>query len=230
MLRIVGLWTLLVFCSSALAGGFAVVPLRADLGKNRTSSLTVTNTDEAKTFEVRAVTWKQQNRADSYAPTDDLLLAPTTFRLEKGASQVVRIQLNRPLDAAEHAYRVFIDEVPAAQEIRPNTLKTVVSMALPVFVAPASGPIAKGHAALRASLANDVINIELANTGKANLKLREWVLTSPKAGELLKVPSAAYVLSGNTLTGNYPLRIQADGPLQLRILTDRGSFSTDVSR
>jgi len=230
MLRTVGLWVLLVFSGSALAGGFAVVPLRADLGKNRTSSLTVTNTEEAKTFEVRAVSWKQQNRADSYTQTDDLLLAPATFRLEKGASQVVRIQLNKPLDGAEHAYRIFVDEVPAAKEIRPNSLKTVVSMAIPVFVAPASGPIAKGQAALKASLAKDVISVELSNTGKANLKLREWVLSSDKAGELLKVPSAAYVLTGNTLTGSYPLRIQADGPLQLRVFTDRGSFSTDVAR
>ena len=231
MLRIVSCWALLVFGSSALAGGFAVVPLRAELGKNRTSSLSVTNTEEeAKTFEVRAVSWKQENRTDSYVQTDDLLLAPATFRLEKGASQVVRIQLNRPLDTAEHAYRVFIDEVPVAKEIKPNTLKTVVSMAVPVFVAPASGPIAKGQAALKAALQKDVINIELSNSGKANLKLREWVLTSAKAGELLKVPSAAYVLSGNTLTGSYPLRIQADGPLQLRVITDRGSFSTDVTR
>ena len=230
MLRIVGLWVLLVFSGSALAGGFAVVPLRADLGKNRSSSLTVTNTEDAKTFEVRAVSWKQQNRADTYAQTDELLLAPATFRLEKGATQVVRIQLNRPLDAAEHAYRVFIDEVPASKEIRPNSLKTVVSMAIPVFVAPASGPIAKGQAALKASLAKDVISVELSNTGKANLKLREWVLSSDKAGELLKVPSAAYVLTGNTLTGSYPLRIQADGPLKLKAITDRGSFSADVTR
>ena len=118
----------------------------------------------------------------------------------------------------------------ASKEIRPNSVKTVVSMAIPVFVAPASGPIAKGQAALKASLAKDVVNIELRNTGKANLKLREWVLSSPKAGELLKVPSAAYVLAGNTLTGNYPLTIQADGPLQLRVITDRGSFSADVTR
>ena len=229
MLRSLTLSVLLVFSGSALAGGFAVLPLRAELGKNRTSSLTVTNTEEAKTFEVRAWSWKQKDRADSYAQTDELLLAPATFKLEKGASQVVRIQLNRPLDADEHAYRVFIDEVPVAKEIKPNTLKTVVSMAVPVFVAPASGPIGKGQAALKASLAKDVINIELSNSGKANLKLREWVLTS-NAGELLKVPSAAYVLSGNTLTGSYPLRIQADGPLQLRVITDRGSFSTDVAR
>src|SRR3954471_23660722 len=101
MLRTFGLWVLLVFSGSTLAGGFAVVPLRAELGKNRTSSLTVTNTEEAKTFEVKAVSWKQQNRADTYAPTDELLLAPATFRLEKGASQVVRIQLNRPLDGNE---------------------------------------------------------------------------------------------------------------------------------
>jgi fimbrial chaperone protein len=230
MPRAVCLLAFLLVSLAAHAGGFAVVPLRADLGKNKSSSLTVTNTEEAKTFEVRAVSWKQKNRADSYAQTDELLLAPATFRLEKGASQVVRIQLNRPLDAAEHAYRIFIDEVPPSKEIRANSVKTVVSMAIPVFVAPASGPVAKGQATLKASLAKDVVNIQLSNTGKANLKLREWVLSSPKAGELLKVPSAAYVLAGNTLTGNYPLTIQADGPLQLRIITDRGSFSADVTR
>jgi fimbrial chaperone protein len=229
MLRTVVLWALLVSCGSALAGGFAVVPLRADLGKNRTSSLTVTNTEEAKTFEVRAVSWKQKDRSDSYAQTDELLIAPATFKLEKGASQVVRIQLNRPLDADEHAYRVFIDEVPVAKEIKPNTLKTLVSMAIPVFVSPASGPVAKGQATLKASLAKNVVSIQLNNGGKANLKLREWVLSS-KAGELLKVPSAAYVLAGNTLTGNYPVQIQADGPLTLRVITDRGSFSADVTR
>jgi fimbrial chaperone protein len=230
MLRAVLLGALLACCCAAQAGGFAIVPLRVELGKNKATSLTVTNTDEAKTFEVRAVSWKQDNRADTYEATNHLLLAPATFRLDKGASQVVRVQLNRPLDAAEHAYRIFVDEVPAAQEIKANSLKTVVSMAVPVFVAPSSGPIAKGQAALKAALAQDMVQIQLRNTGKANLKLREWVLTSAKAGDLLKVPSAAYVLAGNTLIGDYPLRIQADGPLKLTVITDRGTFSTDVAR
>jgi fimbrial chaperone protein len=229
MQRAIALWALLVFCCAAQAGGFGVVPLRVELGKNKASSLTVTNTDEAKTFEVRAVSWKQQNRADTYAPTNELIIAPATFRLEKGASQVVRIQLNRPLDADEHAYRVFVDEVVPAKEIKANSLKTVVSMAIPAFIAPASGPVTKGQATLKASLTNNVVKIELQNTGKANLKLREWALTA-KAGDLLKVPSAAYVLAGNTLTGDYPLRIQADGPLKLSVSTDRGTFSADVTR
>jgi P pilus assembly chaperone PapD len=230
MRRAIVLWALLVFCGATQAGGFGVVPLRIELGKNKASSLTVTNTDETKTFEVRAVSWKQDNRADTYAPTQELIIAPATFRLEKGASQVVRIQLNRPLDAEEHAYRIFVDEVAVAKEIRPNSLKTVVSMAIPAFVAPASGPIAKGQATMKASLADNVVQIELRNTGKANLKLREWALSSAKAGDLLKVPSAAYVLAGNTLTGSYPLRIQADGPLKLSVSTDRGTFSADVTR
>lgn len=230
MLRTAFLWLSLALVGGAQAGGFAIVPLRVELGPQRTSSLTVTNTDEAKTFEVRVVRWTQQDRNDTYTQSDDLLLAPATFRLEKGASQVVRIQLNRPLDAAEHPYRIFIDEVPVAQEIRPNTLKTVVSMAIPVFVAPASGPIARGDAALSVVLEKDVLKLQMRNTGKANLKLREWVVTSPRAGDLLKVPSAAYVLVGNTMTGDYPLRIQADGPLTVKVVTDRGTFTSDVKR
>lgn len=230
MLRTIVFSAFLILYGTAQAGGFGVVPLRAELGKNRTTSLTVTNTDVTKTFEVRVVSWKQQNRTDSYEQTSDLLLAPATFRLEKGASQVVRIQLNRPLDSSERVYRVFVDEVADAKEIRPNALKTLVSMAIPVFVAPASGPITKGQAVLKAGLVKDVVNIELRNTGQANLKLREWVVSSDKAGDLLKVPSAAYVLAGNTLTGSYPLRIQADGPLRLKVITDRGTFSADVAR
>jgi fimbrial chaperone protein len=231
MLRAVVLWASLVVCCGAQAAGFAIVPLRVELGANRSSSLTITNSDDqAKTFEVRPVDWKQQNRNDSYSPTDDLLVAPATFQLAKGATQVVRIQLNRPLDASENAYRLFIDEVPPAQEVRPNSLKTVVSMAVPVFVAPKAGPIAKGEAALSVALVKNVLKIELRNTGKANLKLREFVVSSAKAGELLKVPSAAYVLVGNTLTGDYPLKIQADGPLNMKVVTDRGTFSAEVGR
>jgi fimbrial chaperone protein len=231
MLRAVCLWTLLVFSAAAAqAGGFAILPLRIELGPNRASSLTVTNTEEAKTFEVRAVGWTQQNRSDNYAPTNDLLLAPATFKLEKGASQVVRIQLNKPQDATERPYRIFVDEVPPAQEIKPNSLKTVVSMAVPVFVAPTTGPVAKGAAVLKVALQKDQLKIEMQNTGKANLKLREWQVTSPKAGELLKVQAAAYVLAGNTMIGDYPLKIQADGPLKMTVVTDRGTFSADIAR
>jgi P pilus assembly chaperone PapD len=83
---------------------------------------------------------------------------------------------------------------------------------------------------MKASLVKDEVQIELKNTGKANLKLREWMVSSAKAGELLKAPSAAYVLTGNTLKGDYPLKIQADGPLVLTVVTDRGSFSTNIVR
>ena len=81
MLRTISLWAFLALCGAAQAGGFAVVPLRAELGKIPNSSLTVTNTDAAKTFEVRAVRWTQKDRTDSYEQTNDLLLAPTTFKL-----------------------------------------------------------------------------------------------------------------------------------------------------
>ncbi len=231
MLRAACLWMFLLACGAAQAAGFAIVPLRIELGANRASSLTVTNTDEAKTFEVRAMRWKQQDRKDSYEQTDELLLAPATFRLEKGAVQVVRVQLNRGRDGDEHAYRIFVDEeVPPAQEVQANTLKTVVSMAIPVFVAPASGPVAKGDATLSVALVKDVLKIEMRNTGKANLKLREWSVSSAKAGDLLKVPSAAYVLVGNTMTGEYPLTFQADGPLKMHVVTDHGTFMADVKR
>ena len=183
MLRTVGLWVLLVFFSSALAGGFAVVPLRADLGKNRTSSLTVTNTEEAKTFEVRAVSWKQKNRDDTYE--QERRPAARAGDLPAGKGRIAGGAHPAQPEAGRRRARLprsSSTKFPPAKEVRANSLKTVVSMAIPVFVAPAAGPVAKGQAELKASLAKNVINIELRNTGKANLKLREWVLSSGQGG------------------------------------------------
>ena len=225
------LLALLVCAGSVVADGFSVAPLRVDLGKSRSASLTVTNGDEAKTFEVRVMRWTQKNRDDSYAPSDDLLAAPATFKAAKGGTQVVRIALNRKLDDEERAYRIFVEEVPASKEIAPNSLKTVVSMAVPAFVAPQSGPITKAQATLKARLGTDrVVTVELANPSKANLKLLEWQVNAAKGEPLLKVPSAAYVLAGNTLSGTYRLPMQPDGPLRLTLRTDRGTFSAPIVR
>jgi hypothetical protein len=32
------------------------------------------------------------------------------------------------------------------------------------------------------------------------------------------------------MTGDYPLKIQADGPLKMTVVTDRGTFSADIAR
>ena len=215
--------------SGAQAGEFAVQPLRIELGASRSASLTVTNGAEPKTYEVRVVRWTQKDRNETFSPSEDLLVAPSTFRLAKDGTQVVRVALNRQLDADEHPYRIFIDEVVEAKEIKPDRLKTVLSMGIPVFVAPKAGPVKTGSVKLGATLAKDIVSLRVENTGKANLKFRQWTVSGP-AGVLLTVPAAAYLLVGNTATGDYPLRIQSDGPLKLTLLTDRGSFSTDIKR
>jgi hypothetical protein len=63
----------------------------------------------------------------------------------------------------------------------------------------------KGEAALSAALVKDVLKIELRNTGKANLKLREWVVTR----EGRRTPQgavAAYVLVRQHADGRLPPR------------------------
>jgi fimbrial chaperone protein len=175
--------------------------------------------------------WQQKNRDDSYSPSDDLLAAPATFKAEKGGTQVVRIALNRKLDGNENAYRIFVEEVPVSREVAPNSLKTVVSMAIPAFVAPQSGPLTKGQATLKATHGKDrQVQIELANIGKANLKLLEWTVSGAKDEPLLKVPSAAYVLAGNTLSASYRLPMEVSGTLKLTLRTDRGTFSAPIVR
>jgi fimbrial chaperone protein len=220
---------LLLTCSSGLviAEAVSVAPLRIELGSERNASLTVRNGDAPRTYQARAVQWRQSAGVDSYQPTQEVLVVPATFRLAPGASQVVRVALNRERDTAEHAYRIFIDEVvEAGRVVREGTVTTALSLGIPAFVAPAGGRPVTGMLEIGAQRTPDGIRIDAKNTGVANLKVQGISVKSGTAS-IAEVAAADYVLSQGTRSWQLPLfNAPPEGALAVTVTTDRGTFST----
>lgn len=99
--------------------------------------ITVTNRGKAElTMEAETVDWTQADGEDRYAASAGLLANPPLFTLQPGQSQIVRVGLRTPQPIQqESAYRIFLREVPSATS-GPGSLKVLLRLGLPVFVAP----------------------------------------------------------------------------------------------
>lgn len=227
MTRIIGTLLLAAIPGLLMADAFSIVPVRVELGKTKTASLTITNDTTARTFEVRAVTWSQDHGVDTYKSTDELLVVPSTFHLEENASQVIRVSLNRAADAKEHAYRVFINEVvPAPQLSAGSVVATALSVGIPAFVLPEDGRAPQGKLELSPQRTATGVRIEAHNAGVANLKAEELTV-SQGDNALLQVTPGDYLLAGTSRTWDYTLRNAAAGSVEVSVRTDRGTFKAN---
>ena len=105
----------------AQAGSFEVNPVGLTLsGTHSTEVVTVTNASDSLTVvQLQVVAWSQENGEDVYTPTRNVLATPPIFTVPAGGQQTVRLGLMSKPDAKlETAYRLFLQEVAAAQRIR----------------------------------------------------------------------------------------------------------------
>jgi len=130
---------LAALCTCAQAGSFVVTPVRVELsGSVRSAVLTVANSEDALlTLQLRTVEWTQAEGRDVFADSTELLATPAVFTLGPRGLQVFRVALRKPKSPQiEAAYRLFVEEVPAAGAGVPG-VQVALRMSIPVFVAPA---------------------------------------------------------------------------------------------
>lgn len=134
----------LLACSPVLAGGFAVSPLRLELGPAvRSGVIEVRNTGSEKlSFQLEALEWAQDEAGkDKYSETRDLVFFPKIMSLNAGEEAIVRIGLRAALAPTEKTYRFFIEELPGVgrQPQGPSAQVTfLVRFGVPIFAAPIS--------------------------------------------------------------------------------------------
>ena len=117
----------------AQAAAIEVAPVITDLPPGQmVAVLTVTNRGAQTTAaQVRSFAWNQSSAADQLVPTDDLLVSPPIFELAPGGAQTIRMVLRgRPLPG-ERAFRLLVDEIPAAST--PGMVRLALRLSLPVF-------------------------------------------------------------------------------------------------
>jgi fimbrial chaperone protein len=105
-----------------------------------------------------------------------------------GATQIIRVGLRRKADARlELAYRLFLQEVPAANlAAQDSGVRVVLRFGIPVFVAPANNKSPKPLLDWRVMVGSPTtLRIEAVNHGDAHVQILGVALNSAAGGPML---------------------------------------------
>jgi fimbrial chaperone protein len=188
----------LVAAGAAGAGQFSISPLRLDFSAATTTAALTVRNDDASPVVVQGEgwAWSQPDGHDDLAPSRDVLVSPAVFTLPPGGSQLVRIALRRPPDAAlELPYRLTLRQVPQPAAPGFTGLQVALQLSVPIFVAPGAPALsALSWTARRDNLGRLVVVAH--NAGLAHARIRRFVLKDATGTTLHEQPGLAYVLPG----------------------------------
>lgn len=191
VMLMVGLWG----PTAARASSLQVSPIRATLtAAQPVMAIYVTNDGDAPVLIQASVQqWTQDEGEDIYAPTRDVLVNPPQFRLAPGQKQIVRFGLvssNLAASPTEGTYRAFLQEVPETPPSGGATLRTLLRISLPVFIAPAGDAVVAGR---WSSPGPGVLRYE--NTGNSHIQFGAMRIVSGERA-LATIDVGGYVLAG----------------------------------
>ena len=190
----------------AHAGSFSISPLRVELSAAAgTGALTLRNQEDTPVVvQAEAMLWEQVDGQDRLTPTRDLLVSPLVFTMPGDGSQLLRVALRRPADAArELSYRLILTEVPQPASREFTGLNVALRVSLPVFVAPAAeaAPRLEWTAA---QAAEGALAVTARNAGNAHARILRFEV-APATGAAAPRPQevTAYLLPGQSRTWTF---------------------------
>ncbi len=160
---------LMLACSCAGAGEFSINPTRLELGATaRSGAIIVRNEGKQQlSFQLEAMEWAQDAEGkDQYLGARDLIYFPKILTVEPGQERVVRVGTKTPAMPAERTYRLFIEELPAANsEPQPPGVQVtfLIRFGAPIFIAPLKAQ--DGLEIERVALIDGELTISGRNTG-----------------------------------------------------------------
>lgn len=177
------LWLCAVWSFSSHAGEFSVSPLRIFLTPtSKTGVVTVANSPAANlTMQLRAMQWTQDaDGNDRYEDTKEVIFAPRSLDLPKGAKRLVRIGTEKPATGVQRSYRLFIEQTPPVIDPAQKhaQVSVVVNFGLPIFVQPVAP---KARAELQdVKVEKGVLTFKVVNTGNVHILLSALATTPAK--------------------------------------------------
>jgi fimbrial chaperone protein len=123
------------------AADFKINPINIFFdAKQKSTVLTVKNNAEEKlTLQVNAIAWSQDEEGkDIYLQTEDIIVFPKIFSMEKDEERIIRVGIKVYPGTVEKTYRIYLEEIPPPREqtLTGATLRTLMKVGVPVFIAP----------------------------------------------------------------------------------------------
>ncbi len=225
-------WVLLIavlLSSPGWGAAISVSPVRIRLLQEQpVASVRVRNDgDSAVLLQAETFRWRIEEGRDVLAPTRALIAVPPLFRLEPGASQLVRIGLRVPFpEQREESYRLFLTEVVEADERPAQGVRFALRLSLPVFAVPEG---ARPDVRWRLLRVGGRWLLEADNRGRAHLRVEELTLVHPGGGTWRVPDAAAYVLAESRMRWRVPnLPLRPGERIALRLRTQQDTIRVEL--
>lgn len=193
-----GLLACFLFIPVSYAGSFQVNPVRVELtAQEKSAVIQVQNTGDAPvTIQSQLLAWSQQDGKDELTATRELLVSPPIFKLNPGATQIVRVGLMRQVDAQrELSYRLQMQEIPAPPAPDFKGLQVALRIGLPIFVKPRDKAAQDLHFSSGKPV-NGNIDFSITNQGSAHAQLYGLTLHTKEGQTLATHDQPVYILPG----------------------------------
>jgi fimbrial chaperone protein len=195
--------TLVIFSMTGFvthAASLQVSPILVDLEaeKSSTSVITLRNSsDGVVNAQVRVFKWSQENGADVFDETSDVVASPPIIKLNAQGSNVIRVvRVKNSAPVGEESYRLIIDELPNGDK-KAGTIAMLVRHSVPMFfsTARATNPEVTWSLTRKAGK----LQVKAVNVGDKRLRLANLTGTSGGATIDFGRGLNGYVLGRSTL-------------------------------
>ncbi len=180
------------------AAQLKISPVRVELGFDRpVEVVTVANPGkEPMLVQVRLRHWSHPEGRDLYADSRDVVVNPMVFELQPGEQQIVRVGLARPMAAEkELSYRLFVQQLPNRGVGEAHAITTLLSLALPLFVAPRE--LLPPDLAWRVEPKSATeVAVQIENKGNLHAEISSIALSRQNGEQVASIDRRIYVLPG----------------------------------
>lgn len=165
------------------AATFEVTPLRFLFSGSKGSDiLQIRNESDGNLqVQIKAYDWKQDSQGkDVYSETNDIIFFPRIVTLKAGEARIVRVGTKIPPGKQEKSYRMYIEEMPGKEVLQGTTLRTLLRVGIPIFLAPATTE-AKGTLEGLKVEAGGKVSFLIKNHGNVHFVIRSIKMTGQDA-------------------------------------------------